>query len=248
VIDQFIAAGEVKWGRVCGLTLLLPHGYEGQGPEHSSARPERYLQLCAEHNMQVCVPTTPAQIFHLLRRQMVRDFRKPLIVMSPKSLLRHKAAVSTLEDLAEGKFHTVIADREQLAAQDVRRVIVCSGKVYYDLADYRREQKIADMAILRLEQQYPFPHADFKAAIAAYPNATEVVWCQEEPQNQGAWYRLRAYLRADIDDRQVLAYAGRPISASPAVGYMSKHLAQQKKLVEDAFAAKLASGEMITRH
>ena len=248
VIDQFIAAGEVKWGRVCGLTLLLPHGYEGQGPEHSSARPERYLQLCAEHNMQVCVPTSPAQIFHLLRRQMVRDFRKPLIVMSPKSLLRHKAAVSTLGELADGKFHTVIADGEKLVPQNVRRVIVCSGKVYYDLADYRRDQKISDMAILRLEQQYPFPHADFKAAIAAYPNATEVVWCQEEPQNQGAWYRLRAYLRGDINGTQVLAYAGRPISASPAVGYMSKHLAQQKQLVEDAFAAKLASGEMITAH
>jgi 2-oxoglutarate dehydrogenase E1 component len=248
VIDQFIAAGEVKWGRVCGLTLLLPHGYEGQGPEHSSARPERYLQLCAEHNMQVCVPTTPAQIFHLVRRQMVRDFRKPLIVMSPKSLLRHKAAVSTLEDLAEGKFQTVIAESEKLVARNVRRVVLCSGKVYYDLADHRREQKIEDMAIVRIEQQYPFPHAEFKAEIAKYPNANEVVWCQEEPQNQGAWYRLRAYLRADIDDRQVLAYAGRPISASPAVGYMSKHLAQQKQLVQDAFAEKLASGEMITAH
>src|SRR5690242_13072112 len=150
VIDQFIAAGEVKWGRVCGLTLLLPHGYEGQGPEHSSARPERFLQLCAEHNMQVCVPTTPAQIFHLLRRQMVRNFRKPLIVMSPKSLLRHKAAVSSLKDLASGRFQTVIGDAEKLAAGDVRRVIVCSGKVYYDLVDYRRENKIADTAVIRL--------------------------------------------------------------------------------------------------
>jgi len=248
VIDQFIAAGEVKWGRICGLTLLLPHGYEGQGPEHSSARPERFLQLCAEHNMQVCVPTTPAQIFHLLRRQMVRNFRKPLIVMSPKSLLRHKAAVSTLEELATGKFQTVIPETEQLEASKVRRVIVCSGKVYYDLADYRRENKITDMAVLRLEQQYPFPHADFKAEIVKYPKATEVVWCQEEPQNQGAWYRLRAYLRADIDDRQVLAYAGRPISASPAVGYMSKHVAQQQQLVRDAFAPELASGEMVTAH
>jgi 2-oxoglutarate dehydrogenase E1 component len=248
VIDQFIAAGEVKWGRICSLTLLLPHGYEGQGPEHSSARPERFLQLCAEHNMQVCVPTTPAQIFHVLRRQMVRNFRKPLIVMSPKSLLRHKAAVSALEELATGKFQTVIPETEQLDASKVRRVIVCSGKVYYDLADYRRESKIGDMAVIRLEQQYPFPHADFKAEIAKYPQATEVVWCQEEPQNQGAWYRLRAYLRADIDDRQVLAYAGRPISASPAVGYMSKHVAQQQQLVRDAFAAELGSGEMVTAH
>jgi 2-oxoglutarate dehydrogenase E1 component len=248
VIDQFIAAGEVKWGRVCGLTLLLPHGYEGQGPEHSSARPERYLQLCAEHNLQVCVPTTPAQIFHLLRRQMVRQFRKPLIVMSPKSLLRHKAAVSTLEDLAEGKFQTVIAETEKLVAENVRRVIACSGKVYYDVVDYRRENKIADMAVIRLEQQYPFPHADFKAEIAKYPQAKEIVWCQEEPQNQGAWYRLRAYLREDIEERQLLAYAGRPISASPAVGYMSKHIAQQQELVRDAFAAELGAGEMVTAH
>ena len=248
VIDQFIAAGEVKWGRVCGLTLLLPHGYEGQGPEHSSARPERYLQLCAEHNMQVCVPTTPAQIFHLLRRQMVRDFRKPLIVMSPKSLLRHKAAVSALEELSEGKFHTVIGETEKIVAKNVRRVIVCSGKVYYDLVEFRRANDIANMAVLRLEQQYPFPHADFKAQIANYPNAQEVVWCQEEPQNQGAWYRLRAYLRGDIEERQLLAYAGRPISASPAVGYASKHLAQQQQLVADAFAAKLSSGEMVTAH
>ncbi len=248
VIDQFIAAGEVKWGRVCGLTLLLPHGYEGQGPEHSSARPERYLQLCAEHNMQVCVPTTPAQIYHLLRRQMVRDFRKPLIVMSPKSLLRHKEAVSTMKDLADGHFHTVIGEADALPAKSVRRIVVCSGKVYYDLVAYRRENKITDIAVVRLEQQYPFPHDDFKAEIARYPAAKEVVWCQEEPQNQGAWYRLRAYLRGDIPDKQVLAYAGRPISASPAVGYMSRHLAQQKQLVEDAFAAKLASGEMVTAH
>jgi 2-oxoglutarate dehydrogenase E1 component len=248
VIDQFIAAGEVKWGRVCGLTLLLPHGYEGQGPEHSSARPERYLQLCAEHNMQVVVPTTPAQIFHLLRRQMVRQFRKPLIVMSPKSLLRHKAAVSTLEDLAESQFQTVIGDTEKLAAKSVRRVIVCSGKVYFDLVDYRREKKISDMAVIRLEQQYPFPHADFKTQIAKYPSLKEVVWCQEEPQNQGAWYRLRAYLRADIEDTQGLAYAGRPISASPAVGYATKHLAQQAQLVADTFAENLESGEMVTAH
>jgi 2-oxoglutarate dehydrogenase E1 component len=248
VIDQFIAAGEVKWGRVCGLTLLLPHGYEGQGPEHSSARPERYLQLCAEHNMQVCVPTTPAQIFHLLRRQMVRNFRKPLIVMSPKSLLRHKEAVSTMDELAAGKFQTVIGDADPLVASNVLRVVVCSGKVYYDLSAYRREQKIADIAIIRLEQQYPFPHTDFKREVARYPNATEVVWCQEEPQNQSAWYRLRAYMRADIGDKQVLAYAGRPISASPAVGYLAKHLEQQKAVVEEAFAATLRSGEMVTAH
>ena len=248
VVDQFIAAGEVKWGRVCGLTLLLPHGYEGQGPEHSSARPERYLQLCAEHNIQVCVPTTPAQIFHLLRRQMVRDFRKPLIVMTPKSLLRHKEAVSKLGDLAEGHFHTVIGDPDALPVKDVRRVIVCSGKVYYDLIAHRRDNKRTDIAVIRLEQLYPFPHDDFKQQIAIYPDAKEVVWCQEEPQNQGAWYRLRAYLRGDIPEQQVLAYAGRPISASPAVGYMAKHLAQQHQLVLDAFATRLGSGEMVTAH
>jgi 2-oxoglutarate dehydrogenase E1 component len=198
--------------------------------------------------MQVCVPTNPAQIFHLLRRQMVRQFRKPLIVMSPKSLLRHKAAVSTLEELSNGRFQTVIGDTEKLVARNVRRVVVCSGKVYYDLGDHRRAQKIDDMAVIRLEQQYPFPHADFMAEIVKYPMAKEVVWCQEEPQNQGAWYRLRAYLRADIGDKQILAYAGRPISASPAVGYATKHLAQQQQLVADAFAAKLASGEMVTAH
>jgi 2-oxoglutarate dehydrogenase E1 component len=248
VIDQFISAGEVKWGRICGLVLLLPHGYEGQGPEHSSARPERFLQLCAQHNMQVVVPTTPAQVFHMLRRQMIRPYRKPLVVMSPKSLLRHKEAVSSMDDLAGGHFHTVIGEVEPIDAKKVRRVVVCSGKVYYDLAAFRREKKIDDIAILRVEQQYPFPHADFKAEIARYAKAKEVVWCQEEPQNQGAWYRLRAYLRADILDSQVLAYAGRSISASPAVGYAAKHNAEQKQLIEDAFAAKLASGEMVVAH
>jgi 2-oxoglutarate dehydrogenase E1 component len=248
VIDQFISAGEVKWGRVCGLVMLLPHGYEGQGPEHSSARPERFLQLCAQHNMQVCVPTTPAQVFHMLRRQMLRKFRKPLIVMSPKSLLRHKEAVSALDELAEGGFRTVIGETEKLPAKKVRRVLVCSGKVYYELLAHRREQKIDDIAIIRLEQQYPFPHAEYKAEIARFASASEVVWVQEEPQNQGAWYRLRAYLRADTPDRQVLAYAGRPISASPAVGYAAKHNAEQKQLVEEAFATELKSGEMVVAH
>jgi 2-oxoglutarate dehydrogenase E1 component len=168
--------------------------------------------------------------------------------MSPKSLLRHKEAVSTLDDLAKGHFHTVIGDSAALEAKSVRRIIVCSGKVYYDLLAYQRENKIADIAVIRLEQQYPFPHVDFKAEVAKYPNAREVVWCQEEPQNQSAWYRLRAYLRGDIADTQLLTYAGRPISASPAVGYLSKHIEQQKQLVQDAFAAELASGEMVTAH
>ena len=245
VIDQFISAGEVKWGRICGLALFLPHGYEGQGPEHSSARPERFLQLCAEHNMQVVVPSTPAQMYHMLRRQMVRPFRKPLIVFTPKSLLRHKESVSSLQELADGQFQPVIGEVEKIEAKKVKRVIVCSGKVYYDLLAYRREKKITDIALVRLEQQYPFPHEHFKVEIGKYRAAKEVVWCQEEPQNQSAWYRLRAFLRSDIGETQVLAYAGRDVSASPAVGYYSKHLEQQKQLVEDAFAPNLALGEMV---
>jgi 2-oxoglutarate dehydrogenase E1 component len=245
VIDQFISAGEVKWGRICDLVLFLPHGYEGQGPEHSSARPERYLQLCAQHNMQVAVPTTPAQIFHLLRRQMIRYFRKPLIVITPKSLLRHKEAVSTLDELAAGEFHNVIGEVEKIDPKKVKRIIVCSGKVYYELVAHRRERKIDDVAILRLEQQYPFPHDDYKREVAKYPKAKEVIWCQEEPQNQGAWYRLNFYLRSDLDERKMLFYAGRPVSASPAVGYAAKHNAEQKQLIEDAFAPELKSGEMV---
>jgi len=248
VIDQFISAGEVKWGRICDLVMLLPHGYEGQGPEHSSARPERFLQLCAQHNMQVVVPSTPAQVFHMLRRQMLRKYRKPLVVMSPKSLLRHKEAVSSLDELAHGGFQPVIGETGKLNAKKVTRVLACSGKVYYELLAYRREKKIDTIAIIRLEQQYPFPHAEFHQALEQFPNAKEVVWVQEEPQNQGAWYRLRAYLRADAPDEMVLAYAGRPISASPAVGYSQKHLAEQKQLIEDAFAPELKSGEMVVAH
>jgi 2-oxoglutarate dehydrogenase E1 component len=245
VVDQFISSGEVKWGRICGLVLLLPHGYEWQGPEHSSARPERFLQLCAQHNMQVCVPSTPAQTYHMLRRQMVRDFRKPLVVISPKSLLRHKEAVSSLDELSGGAFRPVIGEVDKIEAKKVKRVIVCSGKVYYELLAYRRERGIDTMAILRLEQQYPFPHEDYKREVARFTAAKEVVWCQEEPQNQGAWYRLRAMLRSDIDAKKILAYAGRPVSASPAVGYAAKHLAEQKQLIEDAFADSLRSGEMV---
>jgi len=245
VIDQFIASGEAKWGRICGLVMLLPHGYEGQGPEHSSARPERYLQLCAEHNMQVCVPSTPAQIYHLLRRQMLRPYRRPLIVMSPKSLLRHKEAISTLDELASGQFRNVIGEVENLEAGGVKRVIACSGKVYYELLSHRRENKIKDVAIIRVEQQYPFPHEEFSAALKAFPKASEVVWCQEEPQNQGAWYRLREYFRSDALPDRIVAYAGRPVSASTAVGYMSKHLAQQRQLIEDAFGSNIRMGEMM---
>jgi 2-oxoglutarate dehydrogenase E1 component len=234
VIDQFISSGETKWGRVCGLVMLLPHGYEGQGPEHSSARLERYLQLCAEHNMQVCVPTTAAQIFHLLRRQMLRPFRKPLVVMTPKSLLRKKEAATPIQELANGSFLTVIPEIDALEPRDVKRVVACCGKVYYDLLAARRERKLEQSAIIRVEQLYPFPHKQFQAEMKRYPNAQEVVWCQEEPQNQGAWYQTAHYLRENMRDDQKLHYAGRPASASPAGGYMARHNERQKGLVEQA--------------
>jgi len=231
VMDQFISSGETKWGRVCGLTQLLPHGYEGQGPEHSSARLERYLQLCAEHNMQVCVPSNAAQIFHLLRRQMLRPFRKPLIVMTPKPLLRKKEAGSSIEELASGTFQTVIPDTTTVDAKGVKRIIACCGKVYYDLATKRIETQRSDVAIIRVEQLYPFPHKQFEAEMKRYPNATEVVWCQEEPQNQGAWYQTAHYFRENMRGDQTLYYAGRPASASPAGGYMARHNERQKTLV-----------------
>ncbi|MDK3024363.1 2-oxoglutarate dehydrogenase E1 component [Cupriavidus taiwanensis] len=236
VIDQFISSGEVKWGRASGLTLMLPHGYEGQGPEHSSARIERFLQLCADHNMQVCQPTTPAQIFHLLRRQMIRLFRKPLVIMTPKSLLRNKDAVSPLSDLAKGHFETVIPDHEELNASKVKRVIMCSGKVYYDLVNTRKEREANDTAIIRLEQLYPFPHKAVAAELKKYPNANEILWCQDEPQNQGAWFFVQHYIMENMTDGQKLGYAGRPASASPAVGYYAKHNEQQKALLDAAFA------------
>jgi 2-oxoglutarate dehydrogenase E1 component len=235
VMDQFISSGETKWGRVCGLVQLLPHGYEGQGPEHSSARLERYLQLCAEHNMQVCVPSNAAQIFHLLRRQMLRPFRKPLIVMTPKSLLRKKEAASPIQELANGSFQTVIPDTTTVDEKGVKRIIACSGKVYYDLATKRIEMQRNDVAIIRVEQLYPFPHKQFQEQMRRYPGATEVVWCQEEPQNQGAWYQTAHYFRENMRDDQKLYYAGRPASASPAGGYMARHNARQKALVEQAF-------------
>ncbi|MBD8474633.1 2-oxoglutarate dehydrogenase E1 component [Pseudomonas sp. CFBP 8770] len=238
VVDQFITSGEHKWGRLCGLTMLLPHGYEGQGPEHSSARLERYLQLCAEHNIQVCVPTTPAQIYHLLRRQVIRPLRKPLIVLTPKSLLRHKLAVSTLEDLAEGSFQTVIPEIDNLDAAKVTRLVLCSGKVYYDLLEKRRSEGREDVAIVRIEQLYPFPEDDLMEAIAAYINLEHVAWCQEEPMNQGAWYSSQHHLRRSMSNHKktlVLEYAGRDASAAPACGYASMHAEQQAKLLQDAF-------------
>ncbi len=235
VIDQFISSGEAKWGRVCGLVLLLPHGYEGQGPEHSSARLERYLQLCAEHNMQVCVPSNAAQIFHLLRRQMLRPFRKPLVVMTPKSLLRKKEAASPLKEFAKGQFHTVLGEVDELDAKAVTRIIACSGKVYYDLLTSRRERRHDNVAVIRVEQLYPFPHKQFAAEMKRYPNAQEVVWTQEEPQNQGAWYQTRHYLVGNMRDDQKLFYAGRESSAAPAGGSLARHNERQKALVDQAF-------------
>jgi len=234
VIDQFISSGEVKWGRASGLTMLLPHGYEGQGPEHSSARPERFLQLCADNNMQVCQPTTPAQIFHLLRRQMIRLFRKPLVVLTPKSLLRHKEAVSDLSEFTKGGFQTVIGETEDLDPKKVKRVIACSGRVYFDLRAARGERD--DVAIIRLEQLYPFPHKTFSAELRKYPNATEVTWTQDEPQNQGYWFQIQHNLLENLESNQKLFYAGRPASASPAVGYYAKHNEQQKQLIQAAFS------------
>ena len=234
VIDQFISSGEAKWGRLCGLTMLLPHGYEGQGPEHSSARLERYLQMCAEYNIQVCVPSTPAQIFHLLRRQMIRPLRKPLIVITPKSLLRRKEAASDLRELAGGTFQCVIPETEALKPEAVRRIVACSGKVYYDIVAERKARGIGDVAVIRLEQLYPFPHAEFAAEMKKYPQAQSVAWAQEEPGNQGAWHRIQHYLLRNMRPDQRLSYALRPSSASPAVGYLAKHNEQQKALVNAA--------------
>jgi len=237
IIDQFITSCEAKWNRVSGLTLLLPHGYEGQGPEHSSARLERFLQMSAEMNNQVCVPSTPAQMFHLLRRQMARSLRKPLIVMTPKSLLRHKLATSTLEELTGGRFHNLIDEVDAIEPGKVRRIVLCSGKVYYDLLEQRRVEKLDDVVLVRLEQLYPFPIDEYEAVIERYAGAREVVWCQEEPQNQGAWYQIRHRLQEALGPKHELLYAGRPGAAAPATGIYQLHVEQQRDLVEAALRA-----------
>jgi 2-oxoglutarate dehydrogenase E1 component len=234
VIDQFITSGQTKWDRLCGLVMLLPHGFEGQGPEHSSARLERYLQLCAEQNIQVVVPSTPAQCFHMLRRQMKRAFRKPLIVMSPKSLLRHRLAVNMLEDLTEGGFQEIIPEIDPHDPGRITRVVACGGKVFYDLLEARRERKLEHVAIIRIEQLYPFPQAHYNQILNQYSNLTDIVWCQEEPKNQGAWYQSLHHLERGLQPRQKVRYAGRDPSASPAVGYYSVHVEQQQKLVNEA--------------
>jgi len=239
VIDQFIASGEVKWGRMCGLVMLLPHGYEGQGAEHSSGRIERYLQLCADYNIQVCIPSTSAQMFHLLRRQMLRLQRRPLIVFTPKSLLRSKDAASPLSDFTQGNFQPVIGEVDALEADKVKRIIACSGKIFYELLAARKEKGITDMVIIRIEQLYPFPHVAFTSQIEAYPNAKEVVWCQEEPGNQGAWHRIQHYLLRHMRVDMRLGYALRVSSAAPAAGYLAVHNEQQRAVIDAAFRPDL---------
>ncbi len=243
VIDQFISSGEAKWDRLCGLVLFLPHGYEGQGPEHSSARLERYLQLCALDNMQVCVPTTPAQAFHMIRRQMLRAVRKPLIVMTPKSLLRHKLAVSSLDELAAGGFQRVIGEHRPFSAKKIKRVVLCAGKVYYDLLEEADKRGIEDVALVRVEQLYPFPRPEVIAELDKYPAAKEVVWCQEEPMNQGAWFQIRHHLQACVGAKRSLSYAGRARSPAPAAGHFNTHVAEQAALVEQALAAPIGADE-----
>ena len=238
IIDQFISSGEAKWGRVSGITLFLPHGYEGQGPEHSSARLERFLQLSAENNQQVCVPSTPAQMFHLLRRQMLRALRKPLIVMTPKSLLRHKLAVSRMTDLSEGRFQPVIDEVDAIDPSGVRRVVFCSGKVYFDLLERRRASKGAGIALVRIEELYPFPGGEYQAILDRYGKAGDIVWCQEEPQNQGAWYQIRHRLQAPLAAGRALHYAGRESAAAPATGLYAHHQREQDALVADALNRK----------
>ena len=233
VIDQFLSSSEQKWGRLCGLVLFLPHAYEGSGPEHTSARLERFLQLCAQDNMQVCIPSTPAQIFHCLRRQLLRPYRKPLILMTPKSLLRHKLAVSTLNDLSTGQWQSVICEQE-VDSNTVKRVILCSGKVYYDLLEQRRRQKSEDSALIRIEQLYPFPDIELKAVLKPFSKVKDIVWCQEESKNQGAWYWIQHHLISCLEKNQHLRYVGRAASAAPAVGSPLVHAEEQQTLIKDA--------------
>jgi 2-oxoglutarate dehydrogenase E1 component len=234
-IDQFITSGETKWGRLNGLTVMMPHGYDGQGPEHSSARLERWLQLCAEHNIQVIMPSQASQMFHVLRRQLVRPYRKPLIVFMSKRLLRYKDSMSPIEDFTSGGFRPVIGDTSVADPKKVKRVVLCAGQVYYDLANARKERGMdEEIAVVRIEQLYPFPTEQVAAELARYSNLKEVMWVQEEPKNQGAWYQIRHRLEGLLSAKQTLSFAGRPSSASPAVGYMSKHVAQLKAFLEEA--------------
>jgi 2-oxoglutarate dehydrogenase E1 component len=245
IIDQFVASSESKWQRMSGLVVLLPHGYEGQGPEHSSARLERFLQLCAEDNVQVCNLTTPAQYFHVLRRQMHRTFRKPLILMTPKSLLRHRAAVSALREFTDGTFHPVLDDVARTGAPEagvtidprgVKRILLCSGKIYYALLAGRRERATDSVALVRLEQLYPFPREELAAVFATYPEATQVYWVQDEPWNMGAWHFLHPRLQRILPAGWTLDYVGRSEAASPATGSFKVHQTEETELVARAFA------------
>jgi 2-oxoglutarate dehydrogenase E1 component len=241
LFDQFISSGYAKWGRLCGLTVFLPHGYEGQGPEHSSGRLERWLQLSAGNNQQVVVPSTPAQMFHMLRRQMKRSLRLPLIVMTPKSLLRHPLSVSSIDDLAKGRFQPLIHETEKLDAQKVRRIVFCSGKVYYDLVQARAKEKMADVALVRIEQLYPFPREEYEAALSRFPNAREVCWAQEEPENQGAWYQIKHRLQIYLSAQHQMFYATRPGMATTAGGYLKVHNKEQEELIREALAGGRAA-------
>jgi 2-oxoglutarate dehydrogenase E1 component len=234
IIDQFISSGWQKWNRLSSLVFLLPHGYEGMGPEHSSARLERFLQLCAEDNMQVAIPTTPAQIFHLLRRQMLRPVRLPLIIMSPKSLLRHKLATSTLDELAHGEFKLVLPEVDSLDPKKIKRVVMCSGKIFVDLLTQRRAQKSEKIAIIRIEQLYPFPYDELRTELEKYPHAEEFVWCQEEPQNQGAWYSTWHRLKRCLPKGREVRYAGSADMSAPAPGYGQLHKKLQQETLDSA--------------
>jgi 2-oxoglutarate dehydrogenase E1 component len=237
IIDQYIAASEDKWKQRSRLVMLLPHGYEGQGPEHSSARLERYLQLCAENNLSVCYPTTPAQYFHLLRRQVRPGMERPLVVMTPKSLLRLPAAASRLEDLASDGFRPVIDDAQITDASAVRKVVLCSGKVYYDLIEGRKQSADLRVAIVRVEQFYPFPLRSLRELLAKYASASQFVWAQEEPHNMGGWTFMRERLEDLLDDPAKLSYVGRDASASPATGSYSVHQKEQGEIVSRALSA-----------
>ncbi|HET6527706.1 MAG TPA: multifunctional oxoglutarate decarboxylase/oxoglutarate dehydrogenase thiamine pyrophosphate-binding subunit/dihydrolipoyllysine-residue succinyltransferase subunit, partial [Balneolaceae bacterium] len=233
-IDQFISSSEAKWGQKCSLVMTLPHGYEGQGPEHSSARLERYLQLCAEDNMQVVNLTTPAQYFHILRKQAKQEDKKPLIIMSPKSLLRHPLATSKTEDLAKGQYRPFINDEEVKDKNNIDRLVICSGKVYYDLYKKRQKDELENVAIARMEQFYPFPDADLNKMLKEYSHVKDIIWCQEEPKNMGGWTFVAPRITEQLQEKQTLQYAGRQASASPAAGHMKVHQAEQNKLLTEA--------------